>query len=174
MLGAMPLRGGSGNTLFMLRRVLTFSTIALGLPVGLGAAALADPTFALAPPWSHVDQAAAGDTSRKFDQWHISGESDSVTMISDSTTAYADAVALIEKNFTDNKIKPAVDKDFTCNAKASHEVEFAAGPEGHKIIINRILIPNGAGVITITYARSDQDVDPEYKKSITAYCGGPV
>jgi hypothetical protein len=158
----------------MLRRILSFSTVALALPAGLGVAALADPSFTLAPPWSHVDQATAGDTTRKFDQWHISGESDSVTMISDSTTAYADAVALIEKNFTDNKIKPAIDKDFTCNAKPSHVVEFAAGPEGHKIIINRILIPNGTGVITITYARSDQDVDPEYKKSITAYCGGPV
>jgi hypothetical protein len=120
--------------------------------------------------WSHVDTGQT-DPNRKIDQWHIAGDVASVTYIKDSATAYADALALIKANFANNKIKPSADKDFPCQGKTAHVVEFATGPDGHQILINRMLVPDGAGVDTITYVRSsDSAFDSDVKKSETTFC----
>jgi hypothetical protein len=52
-------------------------------------------------------------------------------------------------------------------------VEFATGPDGHKIVINRLLVPTSDGVIAITYTRDDGvPFDPDVKKSVDAFCAG--
>jgi len=147
--------------------------------LAIGAGAVASPLIAYAADvpfvgpagWSHDDLQQSADGTRKYDKWHIAGDVASVTYIADSNSQYADALALIEKNFQTNKIKPAIDKDIPCQGKTGHVVEFAVGPDEHKIVINRLLVPNGAGVVTITYARADGSVfDADVKKSETAYC----
>ena len=132
----------------------------------------ADVAFVGRPGWGHINAAASPDPARKFDQWHMSGDaSTTVTYMKDASTPYAGALGLIEKNFSDNKIKPATDKDMPCQGKTGHVVEFATGPDNHKIVINRILVPDGAGVATITYSRPDGVAfDPDVQKAEAAYC----
>ena len=100
--------------------------------------ALADspPAFVGPPGWSH-NPPAATDPNRTIDQWHLSGDVSSVTFIKDTSTTYTDAVAAIEKNFSTNKIKPAADKDMSCRGTTAHLVEFAIGPDGHQVDIQR-------------------------------------
>src|SRR5271154_6297504 len=87
--------------------------------------------FTLGFPWTkNAADPPAPDATRKQTQWHIAGASDSFTMVDDNTASYADAIAAIQKNFTDNHVKPSVNKDFTCAGKMGHIVEFTAGPDG--------------------------------------------
>ena len=135
--------------------------------------ALADspPAFVGPPGWSH-NPPAATDPNRTIDQWHLSGDVSSVTFIKDTSTTYTAAVAAIEKNFSTNKIKPAADKDMSCRGTTAHLVEFAIGPDGHQVDIQRLVVPDGNGVDTVTYTRSNGSVfDPDVKKSETTYCG---
>jgi hypothetical protein len=141
-------------------------------PVG----ALADATSDFVGPtgWSHVDVPST-DPNRVVNQWHIPGdEHSSLTFIKDTTSVYADALSAIEKNFSTNGIKPGFDKDVPCHGKTGHQVEFVIGPDGHQITINRILVPDGTGIDTITYARENGDpFDPDVKKAETAFCALP-
>ncbi len=122
--------------------------------------------------WSHVDVGAPVDAKHAFAQWHIAGDISTVTYIADGTTAYADALANIRKNFSDNHIKPSIDKDVSCRGASAHVIEFSAGPDGKKVVINRMLVPAGDGVVTITYARSDGSTfDHDVEKSESTYCG---
>ena len=122
--------------------------------------------------WRHVEVSTQSDATRKVDQWKISGDpAQTLTFMSDTTSSYPDALALIKKNFSTNHIKASVDADKTCQGQQGHVVEFAIGPEGHEIIINRILFPQGQGIVTITYARGKEfDFDPDAKKAIDKYC----
>lgn len=147
--------------------VCSATLVTLALP-----ASAADVAFAGPAGWSRAAAVSPGDAMHQFDQWHIAGDAaTTVTFIKDGTTAYADALGRIEKNFADNKIKPATDKDFTCQGKTGHVIEFSTGPDGHKIVINRLLVPDGAGVDTVTYSRADGSAfDPDVQKAETAYC----
>jgi hypothetical protein len=75
-----------------------------------------------------------------------------VVSIADHTTWYADALAANEKNLTDCKVKPTVDKAFRCQAKSWRVFEFPKGPSDRRILINRITFP-------------------AVKKCETAFCG---
>jgi hypothetical protein len=139
------------------------------LATGLSAAA--NPGFPSPAGWSHNAPPATTDPTRVVEQWHIAGDVASVTFIKDTGTAYSDALAAIEKNFSTNKIRPATDKDVPCQGKTGHEIDFAVGPEGHQLIIHRVIVPDGTGIDTVTYARADGTVfDPDVKKSEDAYC----
>jgi hypothetical protein len=164
----------------MVRPTLWTLALAAGLTGALGGAASADDAtpFTLGFPWAlnQDDPSPAPGATRKLSQWHISGGgADTFTLVDDSAASYADALALIEKNFTDNHVKTSVNKDFTCAGKAGHMVEFSAGPEGHQVVINRLLVPETptAGVLTFTYVRTSPDWDPSVIKSMKAYCGVP-
>jgi hypothetical protein len=134
-------------------------------------AAGANPAFPAPSGWSHNAPAAAADPARTVEQWHIAGDVASVTFVKDTGTAYSDALAAIETNFRTNKIRPATDKDVPCQGKTGHEIDFATGPEGHQLIIHRVVVPDGAGIDTVTYARADGTVfDPDVKKSEETYC----
>lgn len=152
-------------------RIRTF--IALGVLVAstIGSSA-AEIGYSGPAGWSHVDVGAPADAKHTFAQWHIAGDISTVTYIADGTTAYVDALANIHKNFSDNGIKAIIDKDVVCRGGAAHVIEFAAGPEGKKVAINRMLVPAGDGIVTITYARADGSTfDRDVEKSETSFCG---
>jgi hypothetical protein len=163
----------------MVRRTLQSLAGSAILTAGLAAVATAASAadtvaFTLSSPWTAGESQAAADGSRKFNQWHVPGDpTTTVTLIEDTTTSYTDSLGMIEKNFSDNHIKTSINKDFTCAGKTAHDVEFATGPDGHQVTINRILIPDGTGVMTVTYARaaSDGGWDKAVLDSVKAYCG---
>ncbi len=131
----------------------------------------ADVAYAGPPGWAHVDVAAPSDANHAFAQWHIPGDIATVTFIRDATTRYADVLANIHKNFSDNGIKTSIDKDIPCRGAAAHVIEFSTGPEGKKVVINRMLVPITKGVATITYSRADGSTfDSDVQKSETAFC----
>ncbi len=160
----------------MLRPLLGTLALTAGLIGMLGSLAAAGngPAFTLGFPWKFVDPDANAPppATRKSSQWHIPDEVDTFTLVDDSTQSYADSLTLIETNFSSNHVKPAVNKDLTCDGKTGHMVEFSAGPPGHQVIINRVLLPETptAGVLTFTYVRSDKDWDPAVIKSMKAFC----
>jgi len=142
--------------------------------LGSVAFAAAEGAFTGPSGWSHV-AAPTPDPARKFEQWRLAGApndpAQTVTYIADTTTSYADALAMIKKNFADNNIKPKLDKDTTCQGRQGHEVEFLVGPEGKGVITNRLLVPDGSGVVSITYVRGQTDnYDDDVKKAVTSYC----
>jgi hypothetical protein len=133
--------------------------------------AAAETPFSGPSDWSHTAPTTSTDGSRTVDAWHLPGDVQSLTYIRDASTSYADALAAIQQNFSSQHIKPAVDKDLPCDGKTGHVVEFAFGPDGHRLSVNRILVPDDPGVVTLTYTRSDgSPFDDEVKKSETTYC----
>jgi hypothetical protein len=45
------------------------------------------------------------------------------------------------------------------------------GPAGKEVIINRLLVPEGTGLVTITYSRAkDYGFDDDVKKAIDTFC----
>jgi len=148
---------------------------ALASFVAPAAAAAAAPVFVGPPGWSHVAPQTTPDATRSVDAWKLGGDAtdpgQTVTYISDTTASYADTLALIKKNFSDNHITPSVDVDRPCQGKQAHIVEFKIGPSGHEVIINRILVPEGTGLVTITYSRAkDYGFDDDVKKAIDTFC----
>ncbi len=133
----------------------------------------AEVAFGGPPGWAHADATApAPGATRTVDQWHL-GALSTVTFVKDDSVAYADALATIEKNFSANSIKPAIDKDLSCQGKTGHVIDFSTGPDGHKIAINRVLVPDGSGIVTITYTRADGSTfDEGVQKAESAYCAG--
>jgi hypothetical protein len=122
--------------------------------------------------WS-ANTVTSTDPAHPLMQWHLPGDPSTSLTFSQTTRPYDDSLAAIRANLTTNKIKPSIDKDITCQGKTSHVVEFASGPDGHRIVINRMLIPTSDGVIAITYTRDDGTAfDPEVKKSEDAFCAG--
>ena len=157
-----------------------FSLIALALAFVAGTtvaiAAAADIAFVGPSGWNHVAPANA-DATRKFDQWKLnvggSDPTETLTYVADNSASYSDALALVHKNFNDNHIKPSVDDDTTCRGKQGHMIEFKSGPEGNSIIIDRMMVPQDPGLITITYARGEKwPYDDDVKKSIDTFCKG--
>jgi hypothetical protein len=155
----------------------TFFFAASLLLAATAAAAFADSVAFVGPAgWSHSPPPAATDPQRSVDQWHLSGDISTLTFIRDTATTYADALAAVEKNVTTNRIKTTADRDMPCRGTTGHVVEFSYGPDGNKIIMNRIMVPDGPGLDTVTYARSDGSIfDPDVKKAETTFCtGGPA
>jgi hypothetical protein len=145
------------------------SVVAALAALGVASAASAAVTFVGPDGWHHVDQPST-DSVHKFDQWKMSGANQTITIIQDSSTAYADSLGAVRKNFADNHIRASIDKDEPCMGRPSHVVEYTVGPEGHQIIVNRLIVPDGNGVVTVTYARDIPDFDPDAKKALTAFC----
>jgi hypothetical protein len=152
-----------------LKTIVSIAAVSLG--VSLATAASAAVTFHGPEGWSHSGQPSA-DGKLIFDQWKLSGDPpQTVTVIQDSSTAYADSLAAVKNNFSTNHIKPSIDKDQTCLGRPSHDVEYKVGPDGHGIIVNRLIVPDGPGVVTVTYARGEKDdFDGDVRKAFTNFC----
>ena len=130
-------------------------------------ATAADIVFAGPPGWDKAAAMPSTDTARSVQQWQHSGDVQSLIVIRDTATSYDDALATIEKNLSGNQIKPSTDADRTCAGKTSHVVEFTTGP----VTINRIVVPDGAGIVTITYTRTaGAKFDGDVKKSEESFC----
>jgi len=92
----------------MLRTIVTSSALGALLAAPVLAAGVAFP----APDgWSPVAVPPSTDAARTFAQWHIAGDIATVTFIRDASVAYADALTTIQKNFSENNIKPTTNKD---------------------------------------------------------------
>lgn len=140
--------------------------------VAVSSSALAAADFAGPAGWSPVAVPVSNDTTRSYKQWHL-GDVATVTYIKDASVPYADALGTITKNFSTNNIKATTDRDVPCQGKTAHMIEFTTGPDGHRIVINRMLVPDGNGVQTITYTRQDGSVfDNDVKKAETEFCSG--
>ena len=137
----------------------------------LAAPCLADGTTFVGPSGWTADTAASADPAHPLMQWHLSGDTTTSLTYSRTTRTYEDSLAAIHANLVANKIKSSVDKDVPCQGKTAHVVEFYAGPDGHRIAINRMLVPTSDGVAAITYAHEDgTPFDPDVTKSEAAYC----
>jgi hypothetical protein len=148
------------------------ATLSLVLFSAVPALAAAATDFTGPAGWSVVDNPAPPAPNQTIKQWHLAGDISTLIFIKDPSTPYSDALDAIEKNFSTNKIKAAADKDVPCQGKTGHVIEFGTGPSGHQTIINRVLVPDGPGVDTITYFRSDgSPFDPDVKKAETDFCG---
>jgi hypothetical protein len=149
-------------------RLFVFACIAFSAAPVLAAATV----FVSPSGWSE-DTAISSDPAHPTMQWHLPGDPATSLTFSQTTRAYDDSLGAIRTNLTTNKIKPSVDKDITCQGKTGHVVEFSAGPDGHKIVINRTLVPTSDGVIAITYTRDDGvGFDADVKKSLDTFCAG--
>lgn len=152
---------------------MRFFVSILALAAATAATCLADgPAFVGPSGWSTDSSVgASNDATRTIMQWHLPGDTSTSLTYLRSKGSYDDALTAIHTNITTNKMKPAVDKDMPCQGKTAHVVEFATGPDGHKIVINRLLVPTTDGVAAITYAHADgTPPDPAVQKSETAYC----
>jgi len=151
---------------------IVFVSLVLALWGATLGPALADgPAFDGPAAWTANGGPAGSDPAHPLLQWHLPGDTAASLTFLKSTASYDDSLALIHTNFSTNKIKPSIDKDIPCQGKTAHEVEFAIGPDGHKIVINRILVPTSDGVATITYSRADGTAfDSDVQKSETAFC----
>jgi hypothetical protein len=152
-----------------LRSYLSVAAVAAGLAFATAASAAV--TFVGPEGWSHSGQPSA-DGKTQFDQWKLGGDPpQTVTVIQDQNTSYADSLAAVKKNFADNHIRAGIDKDATCMGRPSHDVEYTVGPENHQITVNRWIVPDGNGVVTITYARgSKDDPDKDVEKALKNFC----
>jgi len=121
--------------------------------------------------WSHVTQTAS-DPSRQFQQWRFAADPPEIlTVMKDTTTNFADAIATMKKNIADNGFKVTLDSNQTCQGRPSHITEFAFGPQGHTTIINRLIVPQDDGIVTVTYTRGEGfNYDDDVKKAVAAYC----
>ena len=153
-----------------LRTVIAIATFVLGATAVSMAAG--PPTFeGPKGDWKHTDP--AGTDTRHVESWKLFTDQ-SLTVVTDTTVTYSDALAPIQKNIADNHIKTSVDKDETCLGKPAHVVEFSFGTEGHQTIINRTIASDGTGSVQITYARAgDDQFDPDVRKAIDAFCAQP-
>jgi hypothetical protein len=167
--GSTPAGGQSAAMRITTGTLLTIAALLVAVP------AAADPTAFPAPSgWTHVDAPPSTDTQRSFDTWKQSSSvtAQTITVMRDATGKYDDALAVVRKNFSDNNIKATVDSDQTCQGKTSHVFEFATGPDGHRIVINRLIVGGDAGITAVTYSRPQSaSFGGEVKSAITAFCG---
>ena len=150
----------------------TLITAATFLFVATSAAAIADTVAFVGPAsWSKSPQTDSPSPTRDVQQWHMSGDIATVTFVKDSATTYADSLGAIQKNITTNNIRTSADKDLPCRGATGHVFEFAYGPDGHRVVVNRLMVPDGAGVDTVTYARGEgTPFDSDVKNAETAFC----
>ena len=129
------------------------------------------------PPngWNAVQQQAPPGSTIQI--WtHDSGPlQQTVTVLDDPNTAYADAVQVVQKNIAANKFKVTANKDQTCNGQTGHFFEMSYGPDVGRVAVDRLIIPDGPGTLTITYMRpAPEPVADEVKTGLNTYCGTTV
>jgi hypothetical protein len=144
-----------------------FSLVAsAGLPASADSLAFAAPAG-----WTMNSAATPPDPERGPMQWRLSSDPVSSLTFLRLPTAYPDAIAAIHTNFSTNQIKPAVDKDVPCRGTTAHVVEFAIGPDAHKIVVNRMVVPAADGIATVTYSRADgTPFSRDVQTAETAFC----
>lgn len=149
---------------------LRSATALLAFAALLPTAASAAPKQFTGPPsgWDHAVVATpTPQTPRSQETWKKS-DGELITFLSDGGLAYDDIIVMIKKNITDNKLKPAVDRDRTCAGKRAHEVEMTFGPT----VVHQVIIDDAPGVTKVTYTRGQETpASPDATAALNAYCG---
>lgn len=155
-----------------MRRLAGAAAVA-ALVVSAALPAAADKTFPAPTGWDHVGQSTANGNETSDVYENGSGDlKERVTIFSDSAASYDTVVGRIHKNVTDNKMKVNIDKDQTCDGKTSRLIELLYGPALKRVLVDRLVVPNGDGTVQITYTRPEAaPYDDSVKAAFTTYCG---
>ncbi len=152
-----------------MRTLVTGVLAAAAFAVPLVAAADSK-TFTAPSGWVHQPSATSspGAVARSLDTWKKGNQS--LTVLFDAGLAYADELALVRKNISENGLHPTTDRDFTCAGRPAHEVLMSLNGS----MFRQVLIDDGAGQgsTRITYSHPDSvPAAPDVDSAITAYCG---
>jgi hypothetical protein len=149
-----------------LRATALFACVAL-MPI----AAWAAPKPFSGPPsgWDHtVVSSPTPQQPRAQETWKKS-DGEQITYLSDGGLAYDDIVGMVHKNISDNGLRPAVDRDRTCEGHRAHEVEMTFGTT----IVHQVIVDDAPGVTKVTYTRGQgTSAGADVTAAISAYCGG--
>lgn len=160
----------------MLKRTFVLITAAF-IALAISGIALAAKPFPAPSGWDHVPQQTPTGSQASFQMWK-SGSGDlqqTLIVVDDPTQAYDDAVQRIHKNIIDSKFKVVTDKDQACDGKAGHLFEMVYGPEIKRIAVDRLIVPDGTGIVQITYMRPEPEPFADAVKSdLNSYCGTTV
>jgi hypothetical protein len=131
------------------------------------------------PPngWDPVQQQTPAGSQTSLQVWKTgSGDlQQTVMVLNDPSQPYDDAVQRIHKNIVDSKFKVIADKDQSCNGVNGHLFAMVYGPEAKRIAVDRLLLPDGSGIVQITYMRPEPEPFADAVKSdLNAYCGTTV
>lgn len=153
---------------------------AAGVPlcvILLAGSSIAAKPFPAPTGWDHVDQTVPAGSPRSLELWQRdSGElKQTLTVVNDSSISYDEILDRIKKNIAASPFKVNLDKDVTCDGKPAHLFELVFGPDGKRITVNRLVLPDGPGSIQVTYTRPEAApfVD-DVKASEAAYCGNAL
>jgi hypothetical protein len=149
----------------VLRAAAAIIAIAALLPLAVAAATKPFPGVT---GWDHtVGATPSAQTPRAQETWKKS-DGEQLTYLADGGLAYDDIVAMVKKNVADNGIKPALDKDRTCEGKRAHEIEMAFGTT----VVHQIIVDDSPGVTKLTFSRAQgQSMPAEVTSALTSYCG---
>ena len=156
------------------RSVAAAALLALAL---CGLAVAAPKAFTGPTGWDEVQSQAPATGTQTFQMWkHGSGDlQQSVIFLSDPSTTYDDLVQRIHKNIVDNKFKVNADKDVSCDGRSGHLFSMAYGPDVKRMAVDRLVLPNGQGVVQITYMRPEPEpFANEVSTDLNGYCGTTV
>jgi hypothetical protein len=151
-----------------LRAATALFALAALLPV---AASAATKPFTGPPSgWDHAVLATpTPQTPRAQETWKKS-DGELITYLADGGLTYDDSVAMIQKNISDNGLKPSVNRDRTCGGRRAHEVEMNFGPT----TVHQVIVDDAPGVTKVTYTRGQgTPASPDATAALTSYCGGP-
>ncbi len=131
-------------------------------------AAAAGKPFTGPAGWDHtVTATPTPQVPRAQESWKKS-DGEQLTLLTDDELSYDDTVAMIHKNITGNGLKPAVDKDRTCDSRRAHEVEMTLG----STVVHQIVVDDAPGVTKLTYTRTQgTPMNPDIAGALTTYCG---
>ena len=135
--------------------------------VPVAAAAAAKPFAGPGAGWEHtVVATASAQSPRAQETWKKGGEL--LALLSDGGLAYDDIIGMVRKNVADNGLKPAVDRDRTCDGRRAHEVELTFGTS----VVHQIIVDDAPGVTKVTYTRPvGTPVGADATGALAAYCG---
>lgn len=160
----------------MLKRTF-FILTALLIGLALSGLALAAKPFPAPSGWDQVQQQSPAGSQASFQMWKTgSGDlQQTVIVVDDPTQTYDDAVQRIHKNIVDSKFKVVADKDQSCDGKTAHLFEMVYGPDVKRIAVDRLVVPDGSGIMQITYMRPEPEPFADVvKNNLNSYCGTAV
>lgn len=140
--------------------------VAFAVAVPLAAAAAPKP-FSGPADWEHSVGATPSPQSQRAQESWKKGDG-TVSYLEDGSLAYDDILGMVKKNVTTNNLKPAVDRDRTCDGRRAHEIEMTLGTT----VVRQIVVDDGPGVTRLTYTRP-QGTAPatDVTAALSAYCG---
>jgi len=135
-------------------------------------AASAAKTFVGPASWNHIVSGTPG-AARTVDVWKMNGSGNSPTLnvVVDTTTAYNDALAAVKANAQNGGIKITGDKDRPCGGVTAHEFDIELDAGTSKILSTYTIVPDPKGITRITYSRpADAPQNKDVQAALDAFC----